>query len=172
MLKITGAVFVICAATLMGWRMAANLDRAYDQMSDLIRIIHTLQGEIRYARTHIGEALCRIAQSEPEPYRSWMAKLSRKLSERRGGSLPELWEGSAEQLTLSLDIPDKEKKRFAMLGQYLGSGDTDMQLKQLELYAEQLKNAKEEMGKALAARKKLYRALGAAFGVFLAILLI
>ena len=54
----------------------------------------------------------------------------------------------------------------------MGNADTQMQLTHLKMYEEQLEILRAEKRQSLHTKKKLYRVLGAAGGIFLAILLI
>lgn len=172
MIRAVGALTVLLAASLLGYRKAFDLEGQYRQLEELRNILYMLEGEIRYSRSYLSEAFHVIGERVEEPYQSWLEGMYRKMEERAGGSFPKVWEEETKQFLKQMSVPDKEKRRLAGLGRYLGSGDIKMQMTQLELHVEQLELTMEEQQRELGSKKKLFKVLGVAGGALLAILLI
>lgn len=172
MLQSAGGILVVVSACLLGWRASEDLEKEYRQLGELQKIISMLQGEIRYARAFLSEAFDSIARTAGEPYKGWMTVMYRSMDERESGSFAHIWEESAKECLACLSIGQAEKRRLYSLGKYLGNADTQMQLTHLKMYEEQLDTLRKEKYQSLQTKKRLYRVLGAAGGIFLAILLI
>lgn len=172
MIRLAGAALVVASATLLGFRASEALDIAYREAEDLHRILCMLQGEIRYARSFLGEALLQIAGSQKDPYKAWLRALHGKMERRQEGSLPAIWEETTRQYLGGLALGREEKERLGGLGVYLGSADAQMQIRHLELYTRHLEEVMEEMRRRIKMQKKLYRILGMSGGILAAVLLI
>lgn len=172
MLQAVGGTLVIASAFLIGWRASEDLEKEYRQLGELQKISSMLQGEIRYARAFLAEAFGSIARTAQEPYKSWMLEMHQRMNAKESGSFACIWEKTARECLADLSISDIEKRRLYDLGKYLGNADTQMQLTHLKMYEEQLEILRAEKRQSLHTKKKLYRVLGAAGGIFLAILLI
>ena len=77
MIRLAGAALVVGAAALMGEVKAGEVREQYTRLLGLQRVICSLQGEMGYARSHLGEIFARIGAQEEEPYKSWLLELSR-----------------------------------------------------------------------------------------------
>lgn len=56
MTKIVGSIMIIGATSLLGWKMASDVDRTYEELQYLRRIMCLLQSEISYSRAFLAEA--------------------------------------------------------------------------------------------------------------------
>lgn len=92
MMQAAGGILVIGSAFLMGWRASEELEKEYQELGELQRIISMLQGEIRYARAFLAEAFESISRTASEPYKGWMVKMYQKMNARECGSFVCIWE--------------------------------------------------------------------------------
>lgn len=172
MIRAFGCLLVIGAATLMGVAKASDIREQYAQMQRLERIICALQGEMRYARAHLGEIFERLGHREEEPYQSWLLELSRRMDEKREGTFGELWSQSIAASLRTSRLPGRELERLESLGSQLGSADLTLQIRTLELYLEQLSQAMEERRGQMRTKVRLCHCLGVMGGIFTAVLLL
>ena len=166
MIRLAGGLMVIGAATLFGFRAADALEEEYRQIQDIRRIMHMLQGEIRYARSFLSEAFLLIADTQQEPYASWLTCLQEKMDLRTEGSFPDIWEETAREHLGGLALKEEEKKRLYDLGQYLGTADVKMQISHLQMYVEHLEGRMEEMQRTMQTQKKVAGSASALLGFF------
>ena len=61
----------------------------YTRLLGLQRVICSLQGEMGYARSHLGEIFARIGAQEEEPYKSWLLELSQGTGAAKKRDLPQ-----------------------------------------------------------------------------------
>lgn len=171
-MKLIGSMLIIGAASLFGMRLAMDLDAKYEEMKYLKRLLYILQSEIRYSRSFLGEAFLTMSDNAKDPYASWLRQLYYRMEKRGEGAFSLIWTETIQQYLSGVKLPAAEKKRLSELGQYLGSADTQMQIKHIELFEEQLDTAMKDMQEELCTKKRLCRCLGVMGGIFLAILLI
>lgn len=172
MIRLAGAALVVGAAALMGEAKAGEVREQYTRLLGLQRVICSLQGEMGYARSYLGEIFARIGAQEEEPYRSWLLELSRELERRKGGSFHRIWEESIKRHLKDIRLPTRELDRLKSLGLELGSADLKLQLRTMELYLEQLTRTLEETREEMRTRVRLCRCLGVMGGMFVAVLLL
>ena len=171
-MKVIGSVFIIGATTLLGCRIAIDMDSAYGELKYIRQILYMLQSEIRYSRSFLGEAFMEISKTAREPYGAWMRQLSYRMEHKNSGTFDKMWRETIQEYLIDLKIPAQELKRLKDLGQYLGSADTQMQVRHIELFEEQLETTMKEMKEGLHTKKRLCHCLGVMSGILLAILLI
>ena len=116
MIRLAGAALVVGAAALMGEAKAGEVREQYTRLLGLQRVICSLQGEMGYARSYLGEIFARIGAQEEEPYRSWLLELSRELERRKGGSFHRIWEESIKRHLKDIRLPTRELDRLKSLG--------------------------------------------------------
>lgn len=170
--KIIGSILIIGAASLLGCRFARETEDEYRQMQYLRQIIYMLQSEIRYARSYLGEAFLCISGKVKEPYKGWLLEMSFNMEHKRGGMFEEMWEQCIREYLTKTKLPEPEISRLIDLGCQLGTADMEMQMKTLELYQEQLKQAAEDKREKMKAKVRLCRCLGVSGGIFITVLLI
>ncbi|QDW74245.1 hypothetical protein FND36_09490 [Lachnospiraceae bacterium KGMB03038] len=172
MMKIAGAVLVVGAAALMGMAKAGDIRSQYTQLLRLQRLICSLQGEMRYARSHLGEIFEMIGRREEEPYRTWLAGLAKEMGKRQRGTFPQIWSESIDASLGTSQLPDKEIQRLKSLGAQLGSADLELQIRTIDLYLEQLGGTIEEAREEMKTKVRLCHCLGVMSGMFVAVLLL
>ena len=59
-MKVIGSVFIIGATTLLGCRIAIDMDSAYGELKYIRQILYMLQSEIRYSRSFLAEAFMEL----------------------------------------------------------------------------------------------------------------
>lgn len=172
MVKMIGCFCIILASSFIGIRAATDLDAQYDELKYLQKIIYALQSEIQYHRAFLAEAFSNIAGFVKEPYNVWFRQLYYRLERKEEESLKSAWTETIDEYLIDAKLPKFQKDQLKELGNYLGSADVELQIKQMNHYREQLELATIEMREELENKKKICRCLGIVGGIFLAILLI
>lgn len=172
MTKIAGALLVIGATSLWGVLAAERMRNQYAQLRYLQRIFLLLQGEIRYARSYLGEAFYQIGTTLRDPYRGWLEELCRRMESRNQGSFCEIWEAAADQYLADCGIGEGALGKLRRLGTQLGAADVEMQVKALDLYLEELSAEMEELQGEMRTKIRLCHCLGVMSGIFVTVLLL
>lgn len=171
-MKLAGALLVIGATSLMGVAKAGDIRGQYKQLLCLERLICSLQGEMRYARSHLGEIFEAIGSQEEEPYRSWLLGLGREMGKRQRGTFAKMWSESIEKSLGTSRLPAGEIERLKALGSQLGSADLQLQIRTIDLYLKQLAGTIGEAREEMKTKVRLCHCLGVMSGMFVAVLLL
>lgn len=172
LLKLTGTVFIVMATTLMGIFRAEDIREQYRQMGQIQRFLSLLESEIRYGRTHLGEAFIHIAHQMQEPYRSWLLSMEKDMEKTDAGRFEEIWSRRVEEKLRKSGLSGQELERLTQLGGQFGAMDLELQLRVLDLYQEQLRLHMEEARENIRTRVRLCHCLGVMSGTLIAVLLV
>jgi stage III sporulation protein AB len=172
MLKIMGTILVITATSLWGIYSSWQLNDQYLQMQYIQKLICQMKYEIRYTRTYLEDAFIHVGNTAKEPYRKWLLQMGEKMGERKGESIGRIWDIQTTLCLKDCGLPEAELQRLRTLGNGLGGYDLELQMKNMDLYLEELGQNMAELRPRMQARMKLYHCLGILSGLFLSILLI
>ena len=172
MQKCIGAILIIIATTGWGMCQAWKVEECYGQMCYLRKLMFRLRSELQYSRQMLPEALLMTGKDAKEPYRSWLLSLYERLRKRQGTSLAIIWEEEVKIHLSYTEIPEEILEKLERLGSELGTIDLQMQIRILDLYIENLEQQMEELHAEEKERIRLYRYIGTAAGIFLAIVLL
>ena len=172
MTKVLGSIMIIVASSLLGWKKAADVDRTYEELQYIRRLLCLLQSEISYSRAFLSEAFSNISRNAREPYQAWLRELSCCMESHNGGKFASIWNRMISQYLKGVHLPEQEVEHLRDLGRYLGTADIQTQMKHIELLEEQIGIAMKKMQEELRTKKRLYHCLGVMGGIFLAIILI
>ncbi len=172
MIKIIGSILIIAATSLAGCRAAMDLDGRYEELKYLRTLMYQLQSEIRYSRAFLGEAFRSLSREAKAPYDAWLRQMYRCMERRDAGRFEKIWGDTTAQYLSGVKIRRAEMKQLVELGRYLGTADTQMQVRHIDFFIEQMDMAMKEMREELRMKKRLCHCLGVMSGIFFAILLI
>lgn len=143
------------------------------------RMIFYLKGEILYANATLPEALFQVGHRFLEgregiflePSRFFL-RVHKRLEEESGIPFVTIWKEETGKIPGDFPMEKADRQALSGLGENLGYADRDMQERTLLFYLEQLDDSIGFLKKELETRTKLYRSLGAAAGLFLAVIMI
>ncbi len=170
MLKLAGSFLVIAVSLLYGWKVKEELKAHADQLVGMKEMLLMLQGEISYARTPLKEAFWQIASQGKEPFSSFLKRAAKEM-EGNEESIAEFWGRLVEEAE-DFCLMGEERELLKRVGENFGYLDTQMQLKNLELYIEQTEALIQKAQEELGDRQRTAGALSLMCGLFLVILLI
>ncbi len=165
-------MLIIIATTGWGMCQAWKVEECYRQMRYLRKLIFRLRSELQYSRQMLPEALLLTGKDAKEPYRSWLRALYERLRKREGTSLAIIWEEEMKKYLTDTELPEEILEELGRLGSELGTIDLQMQVRTLDLYMENMEQRMEELHAEERERIRLYRCIGTATGIFLAIILL
>ena len=176
-LKWLGMTLIFFASTAMGWEKGSALGRREQHLEELLQMLLLLKGEIRFGRTTLREACLDAAERMPGCCGTFLRELGEVFSGKRSGEAfstmkpGEAFLTCAERAFAGTGLSEEELAPLLLLGRHLGYLDTQMQLKQLELCEEEIRQSLFRIRKDLPQKQKLYRNLGILGGLMLTILL-
>lgn len=172
LLKTAGGLLVIGAASVGGILAAERIRDRYEQLRYLQKLFCLLRSEILYARADLGEAFGQISRSARTPYREWLLGLCGEMEQRDGRSFAALWEEQTRGQLGNAGLSAEAMDRLVDFGSRLGTADTGLQAKNLELYLDELRTSMDEMREGMGQKIRLCHCLGVMGGIFITVLLI
>ena len=170
MLKVTGLVLILTAAVGTGYSISRELSLREKNLRQYLMLIISLKGEIRYGNSSLAEAFQRAVPRLQGPFR----ELAEKLAKATANSAPiieQLLCGKHSAEIKNMHVTAEEQKFICSLGNRMGYLDRETEVRQLELYEEELKRHIEEIHTTIPSKKKIYRTLGIMGGFLMVILL-
>jgi stage III sporulation protein AB len=171
MLKLLGAVLIVLAGTLAGFKRAAQYADRPRHIRGLIAALQRLETEIQYGYTPLPEALRRIGMQSKEPLRAFFTTAAEEMSPPHNCSAEEAVQRSIEVHWSRASLKGTEKEIFRQLSCTLGTSDRSNQSTHIALALQQLKQeetaAREEQGKY----EKVSKSLGLLLGALIVILI-
>lgn len=171
MLKIAGSILVLLASSLYGWRVKEELKEHVNQLIGMKEMFQMLWGEISYARTPLKEAFLQMAAQKKEPFSGFLQKAAEEMDENEE-SMGSFWGKLVEREKQQFLFTEEERELLGRAGENFGYLDSQMQLKNLELYMEQTEILIQKAQKELKDRQRIAGTLSLMCGLFLVILLI
>lgn len=171
-IKLAGAVFILFAATALGFVQSAQYAKRPKQIRDLMQALQSLETEITYGFTPLPQALENIGGSLDAPVTTIFKASAAKLRARDGWSTKEIWDWSVHTHWPDTALGRNEKIAFLQLGEHLGQSDREDQIKHIRLAMDQLR-AEENRARSEQVRyEKMWKSLGFLGGLLIVILLI
>lgn len=171
MMKIVGSLVIIFATTLYGFELSNRLSRRTKQIRYLKVALESLETEIVFALTPLGEAFDKVSRQIPFPISDFFRDVSKKLYNEEN-SASNIFYSSLTNWYKKTDLEKGELNILRQFGQTLGQQDLENQRKQIRL-AIQYFDQEEKL--ALEAQKKyesMYKSLGFLAGVFIVLIMI
>ncbi|TLS36366.1 stage III sporulation protein SpoIIIAB [Pseudalkalibacillus caeni] len=170
-MKILGAIIIIAASTWAGFEWAKKLSERPKQLRQLKVALQSLEAEIVYGLTPLGQACIHLAEQLPKPL-AWFFETVNKKLEEGSSSAQEAWDSSLNEIWKFTAFRQGEMEVMRQLGATIGKHDRDHQQKQLRLALIHLEREEGEAKEEQVKYEKMIKSLGFLAGILLVILLI
>ena len=172
MLKMLGIGMVIATSSAIGFSMSKDLEKRVVQLTELKRMFVMLQGEIKYGKTPLAEGFGKVGQRSGPLFQGFLQYLSEDMEKRDGRSLSRIFEEGVDLKLEHCYLAKEDLEQLKTVGSHLGYLDIDMQLRNIDLYLEQLNENCIQARQNYQNKSRVYHCLGVMGGLFLAIILI
>lgn len=162
-MRILGAVTIVVCSYYIGFLISKNEQKAFLQLSGLIRLLDFLLQRITYSKESLGSVFSDF-QDDSLAECGFLAVLNNMMGE----TYDALWEKASNTLNVSQNI----KKELLLFGSQLGKVDFSTQKERAEMCRNILVAEKRESEPGLDKRRKSVRALGGLIGAMIAIILL
>jgi stage III sporulation protein AB len=169
LLKIIGALLVIFVCVSAGRMMAARLEKRSKILHDLQQGLLALGREIDYAAMPLPPALLQ-ASSAAASAAELFEKSGNNLRRQSGISAEQAWQQSLQQLAADWPLTDEDMSVLSAFGCGLGLSSVEDQLRRLELIRQRLLVQEEEAQAQARQLGKVWKNLGWAAGIAIAII--
>ena len=168
--KLVAGAFVMTGALGFGWSLCGEMSLDIRHLKVQKQIILYIIGEITYLHRPMGEIFDIVSGKTEPPYDSFLREVSRKMKERDGKSLVNIWnetlsdEGFGRDVTrLGLDYLKKTGRCFECEGERL-------QVEALGLFATELDCEIDRLAAIRDENSRLIKALSTLAGILCVIL--
>ena len=169
MLKWIGMLLLIAGGAMTGTAAAARLKRRVQVLSAMLAALELLRGEICVLLTPLPEAIARLASMEQSAVQPLFQQVETLLPELGEQSFAVLWEQGGIESNLSFSAEDRQC--LLQLGESLGRFDADTQSIAIARCMEELERSLSNAKAKATGDGRLYKGLGFAGGLMLAIIL-
>lgn len=173
MIRLVGTVFLLTASVAAGSFAAEYLKMRLKKLKQLRIMLESLRLMIRYEALEVSEIIRRLSENSELSQLSFIVYLQKYAAECfESGEMTfdELWEKAISEN--SGDLTAEDISVISRMGRILGSCDSDGQLCTLTGLCDETDRLINEAREQYLAKGKLYRALGAVAGAFIAIMLV
>ncbi|MCR2820362.1 stage III sporulation protein SpoIIIAB [Lederbergia panacisoli] len=171
MIKIIGAIFIIGATSWAGFEFSKQLSERPKNLRLFRHSLETLEAEIMYGHTPLGEAANNISAQIPEPIATHYRTFSEKLMQE-DAVVKTVWEESLSEIWESTSLKQSEFEILLQFGENLGRHDRDLQQKQILLTLTNLEREEENAREKQKKYEKMVKSLGVLTGMLIIILLL
>lgn len=172
MLKIMGAVCVLCSCTGIGFAKSREYRQRISELLLLKRLMLLLRGEIKYALTPLPEAFDAIGRKVEHQFGKCMEEIGKRLKGQSGVPLAKIWEEEFQKCMAASCLSKEDAQCCVRLGQQLGYLDKEMQVTHIDFYIEQLEGTIERLEEEQGRRSRVCRSLGVFAGVMICLVLL
>lgn len=171
-MKLLGCCFIFLTFTFMGLHASSQLEKRIRQLKGLEKAILSIEREIDYRLSPIGDALIQTAKRTEFPWNLFFQNAGEAFSKNREkGCCPnQIFEDEIPKIRIYHPW-EKDLKLLLTLGKGMGELDKKMQLSQLAMAKEEIQSAIKSAQEEQHAKGKLYQTLGICMG-FLGVILV
>jgi stage III sporulation protein AB len=171
MFKLVGAVIIILTTTWAGFEASRHLSQRPRQLRQLKVALQSLEAEIMYGHTPLGDAAMKLSKQMPKPLSLFFESFSGKLS--LGETTVKMaWDESLKEIWNWLALKQGEFEILSQFGETLGQHDRYHQQKQILLTIAHLEREESDAIERQGKYEKMVKSLGFLSGLLLIILLI
>ncbi|KRG11606.1 stage III sporulation protein SpoIIIAB [Lederbergia galactosidilytica] len=171
MFKLIGSLLILGATTIIGFEIARGLSERPKQLQLFAASLETLETEIMYGHTPLGEACIKISKQLPNPISAHYVRFSNFL-QKEEITVYKAWEAALKETWKQTALKQNEFEILQQFGANLGRHDRESQQKQIILTLNHLSREEKEAREKQKIYEKMSRNLGVLIGVLIILLLL
>lgn len=172
MLRIIGALLIICGSTGLGLAYRSELYEGLRHMRLLRQMLEMIMSEIRYNKATLPECCRQVGKRMEEPYAGVLLDIYGILQEQSGGGFCECWQQEMGKCLAQIPISDREARMVLGFASCGALNDHDMQIRAIEQYRDMIADAVKKREEVLQQQGRMATGLGVLSGLLLVVLLI
>ena len=170
MLKLMGALFLLCGCAVIGLLQVKNMDKRVGTIRSLLCALEVMGRELSFRIPLLEEMLSVAANSVQEPTRSFLMVCRNHLKRNTDAPFSRIWNNAAKEKLVSLKKQDLDP--VYSLGEILGRYDYEDQRQAIRQTCVILENVLSDAMLERKSRGRVYKILSTTIGAFLVILLL
>lgn len=172
MLKLLGALLVICGSTAVGFFYSEKFKNRTQQLNEFLRCLYQLQNEIVYTHTNLPEGLKNLSKTSTFPIGKFFKEISELLENNKVDTVFDAFTQGFEIEKNEMFLEKEDIEVIMNFSKTLGESDIEGHKKIFSLVVENLKKQTQISENIMYKNVKMYRALGFSTGAALIILLL
>lgn len=169
-MRTTGAFFVALALLTAALMHTGQERRRIRELMQLCELLELLTQRLRLGPLTLAELFSDLSAEDPLGEMGFVHKLNRELTGLGDRCFSEIWRIAAEESLCELG--EREYRLFLRVGDRLGNGDRDCQIRQLQLCSESLTKELTLARERFPQTRRLALGLSAALGAVIVIIFI
>jgi stage III sporulation protein AB len=170
MLKVFGAIFILCSTTWIGFEIARMLSQRSKQLRQFKSALQALEAEIMFGQTPLDEAALRLSEQLKNPISLFFKKFAVKLTSNEK-NVKEAWIESLKEVWGYTSLKKSEFEILAQFGENLGRHDRMTEQKQIMLTLTHLEREESDARDRQYKYERMVKSLGFLCGLLIVILL-
>lgn len=170
--KLAGSVCVLAACIGFVREIFCTGMLHRKMLESFIELTELLAAEIRYERLPIQDALLQVQKKVRPEISAVLLHIVKQMQKGNGEEFEVIWEQSFREAQKEMLLDSGELDEVCRIGKHLGFLDQTQQEQHLQGCAKRLQRMQEQIQKELEEKKRIYRYLGMAVGIFIILILI
>lgn len=171
-LKLAGSCCVLAACIGFVREILHTEELHRKILQSMIELTELLASEIRYERLPMQDALLRVREKVRPEIADVLLQIVHKMQEGTGTEFSKIWEQTFRTAQKELFLSAGELEEVCHIGKQLGFLDQVQQEQYLKGCTERLRRLQIQAQKAMDEKKRVYRYLGVAAGIFVILILV
>lgn len=171
-LKTFGFIIVITSTSLIGFFYASKESFRISDLNEMKKALTILKSEIEYALSPLSMALLNISDKTKMPISNIFMQVSNEIEKRNGDEIFDIWQKSLQVNLKKTYLIKEDIEYFESFGKCLGYLDRQLQLNNIEITINYIKDKIDVLNVKSEKNKKMYNSLGILSGVLICILFI
>lgn len=172
MIKILGGLIICLSMTALGLKKAAVVEKRLDILNEFEKSLVLLKGEIKYSAASLPESVLSVSNRTNGIIKDFYKSVSETIFNSPELLFSKVWEEECGKSFKLYEINQEDLNLIIDLGALLGHLDVDMQIKNIELSINRLKERQLDATEDIKNKSKLYKTLGISGGALLTLLLL
>lgn len=168
--RLSLAILCIGSAAGLGFLKGQNLRRRIRILEQLVRFLDHMERELEFGREPLPRIFAKLSEKCSGNLRQFWQNVSREMTEE-DRNVCEIFSENMRRFLEDGALFQEDLERLCVFGAELGYPDRQMQIHTVEVYRREAGSLLEELKKQYPQSCRLFRTLGTAAGVLLAVLL-
>lgn len=163
------AVCVLCTGGL-GFMKGQRLRKRIRMLEQLVRLLEHMERELEFGREPLPQVMLKLSEKNTGSLQMFLQHTSRQLQQGKAG-VAVVFADNVRKYLSDGDLLAEDLSGLCRLGTELGYPDRQLQIHTVSVYRQEIKGLLEELKKQYPGSCRLYRTMGMAVGILLAVLL-